>query len=450
MAELFGTDGVRGVANTELTPELALTLGRALVAVLRGEGHRRPPVVIGRDPRWSGDLLEAALVAGITSAGGDAVTVGVLPTPAVAFLVPELSAAAGAVISASHNPVADNGIKLFGPDGFKLDDDEQAEVQAHLEAGDGPRPTGTGVGRSRHDVGAAGRYLDHLVAAAEADLAGLRVVVDAAHGAASLLAPRAYRTLGAEVIEVGCRPDGANINEGVGSTHPAALSEAVVGHRADLGVAHDGDADRVVAAAADGTLVDGDVILAILARHRHQGGRLDGGAVATTIMTNLGFHRAMAALGIGVVQTPVGDRHVLAALRKHGLVLGGEQSGHILQLDEATTGDGLLTAVKLLSVVRGSGGGLADLSGIMERLPQVLVNVPVADREGLDGAPGIWEEVARVEAELGADGRVLVRPSGTEPVVRVMVEATTQGVAADAADRIAAAVSRVLGADDIL
>ena len=443
MGRLFGTDGVRGVANVDLTPELALALGRALVAVLKDD-ERRPSVIIGRDPRWSGEVLESALVAGITSAGGDAVTVGVLPTPGVAYITPATGAAAGAVISASHNPVGDNGIKFFNDAGFKLTDEQEDRLEALLDRDDLPRPRGIDIGRRYSDHGAVARYVAHLTGAAETDLSGLRIVVDGANGAASSIGPQVYRQLRADVVTINCAPDGANINRASGSTYPEILQAAVAEYGADVGVAHDGDADRVIAVTRDGDIVDGDVILAILARHRKERGTLRDDTVVTTVMTNLGFKKAMAELGIEVIETAVGDRYVLEALRERELVLGGEQSGHIIQLDEATTGDGLLSAVKLLSVVKHSGQDLAALTQVMTRLPQVLVNVEVADREALGGADPVWAAVEAEEGKLGEDGRVLVRPSGTEPLVRVMVEAPTDEDAQASADRIASVVREAL------
>ncbi|MBW3661927.1 MAG: phosphoglucosamine mutase [Actinobacteria bacterium] len=443
MGRLFGTDGVRGVANVDLTPELALALGRALVAVLKDD-ERRPSVVIGRDPRWSGEVLEAALVAGITSAGGDAVTVGVLPTPGVAFITPATGAAAGAVISASHNPVGDNGIKFFNHEGFKLTDEQEDRLEGLLGRDDLPRPRGIDIGRRYSDHGAVARYVSHLTGAAETDLSGLRIVVDGANGAASSIGPQVYRQLRADVVTINCAPDGANINREAGSTHPEVLQAAVQDSGADVGVAHDGDADRVIAVTGDGALVDGDVILAILARHRKESGALREDTVVTTVMTNLGFKKAMRELDVEVLETAVGDRYVLEAMRERRLVLGGEQSGHIIQLDEATTGDGLLSAVKLLSVVKHSGQDLDGLSQVMTRLPQVLVNIAVSDRGALEDADDVWAAVAAEEGKLGEDGRVLVRPSGTEPLVRVMVEAPTDEDAQASADRIAAVVREVL------
>ena len=440
MGTIFGTDGVRGEANADLTPELATSIGRGLVTLLAEEGHARPSVLIGRDPRWSGELLEAALVAGITSAGGDAVSLGVLPTPGVAHLVVGDTAAAGVVISASHNPVGDNGIKVFATNGYKLTDDEEDRLEALIADGSGPRPTGVDIGRHLRDRTAASRYIEHIVAATDVDLTGLRVVVDGANGAAAQIAPQVYRQLGAEVVEVHCAPDGANINAGCGSTHPEQVVEAVLAHSADVGISHDGDADRLIAATHEGVVVDGDEILAILARALHHRGRLAGGAVATTVMTNLGFRHAMQGLGIEVVQTPVGDRYVLEAMLARGLNLGGEQSGHLIDLDHATTGDGILTAVELLATVRRTGAPLKELATVMSRLPQVLVNVGGVDRAALTTADAVWAVVRAEEQRLGDGGRLLLRPSGTEPLIRVMAEAATLDDAQLAVDRVADAV----------
>jgi len=440
VGRIFGTDGVRGVANEVLTPELAVALGRALVTVLADEGEKRPSIVVGRDPRWSGEMLESALVAGITSAGGDAVGVGVLPTPAVAYLTDHSSAAAGAMISASHNPIGDNGIKFFGPDGYKLTDAEEDRLEALVDEQAGRRPRGTKIGRRLTDPAAVARYIEHIAATADVDLSGLRVVVDGANGAASNVAPQVYRQLGAEVIPVHCKPDGANINEACGSTYPQVVCDAVVAHGADAGISHDGDADRLIASTHEGGEVDGDVILAVLARRMHHLGTLKQDAVATTVMTNLGFKHAMHELGIEVVETAVGDRYVLEAMLERGLNLGGEQSGHLIDLDRATTGDGVLSAVRLLSVVRTTGATLKELSQIMTRLPQVLVNVAGVNKDDLGDSEPVWDAVRREEQRLGSDGRVLLRPSGTEALVRVMAEATEHADAQQAVDNIADAV----------
>lgn len=436
---LFGTDGVRGVANLDLTAELALDLAVSAAHVLIEHLHtgtRRPTALVGRDPRASGEFLEAAVVAGLASAGVDVVCLGVLPTPAVAYLTSSYGADLGVMLSASHNPMPDNGIKLFDARGFKLPDAVEAEIEFRLGE-PWRRPVGADVGRVRTDAEAVGKYQDHLLATLPHRLDGLRVVVDAAHGAAARVAPEVLRRAGAEVVAIGADPDGLNINDGYGSTYPERLSAAVLAAGADVGIAHDGDADRCLAVDATGELVDGDAILAICALANRDAGRLSGQAVVTTVMTNLGFKLAMQAEGIRVVQTPVGDRYVLDAMRAQGLTLGGEQSGHLVFLDHATTGDGLLTALQLLGHTRTSGRTLRDLAAVMTRLPQVLVNVRVSDQSAAMKDPAVLEAVAAVQTELDGDGRVLVRPSGTEPLVRVMVEASSGDRARAAADRIA-------------
>jgi len=446
MGQLFGTDGVRGVANTELTPELALGLGRAVVRTLREEGVVRPRLVVGRDPRASGEMLEAALIAGICSAGGDAVPLGVLPTPGVAFLTTALGADSGAMISASHNPVADNGVKFFGADGYKLSDAEEARVEELLQRTDEDRPTGAAIGRLRPEGSLVQRYIDHLVGTVDAHgerpFAGLHVAVDCANGAASVVAPAVLRLLGAKVTALYAQPTGDDINDGCGSTYPEVIGAAVVAEGADIGLAHDGDADRLIATDATGTVVDGDAILAILAARLHQERGLT--SVVTTVMTNLGFKLAMDAMGIAVIQTKVGDRYVLEAMREGDHPLGGEQSGHVIFAEHATTGDGVLTAVQLLVAMTASGCSLAELATVMRRLPQVLVNVPRVDRDRLPDAAVVWTAVAEEERRLDGSGRVLVRASGTEPLVRVMVEADSQERAAATADRLAAVIGREL------
>ena len=450
MGKLFGTDGVRGLANADLTPELALALGRAVVGVLRAEepgASGRPAVVVGRDPRASGTLLESALVAGILSAGGDVLAAGVVPTPAVAFLTRHYGAAAGAVISASHNAMPDNGIKFFGPEGFKLPDAVEDRIEAALGAADqgAPRPVGGEVGGLRRTANdAVEAYLAHLLDGIP-DLGGLAVVVDCANGAAAEIAPEAYRRAGAKVTAVAADPDGQNINDGVGSTHPEHVQAALAAAGAEVGLAHDGDADRLLAVDERGQLVDGDVILAVTALDARQHGGLPTGTVVTTVMTNLGFRQAMAEHGIQVEQTAVGDRYVLEAMLAGGHTVGGEQSGHLIFLDRATTGDGLLTGLRLLAVVARTGRPLSELATVMRRLPQVLVNVRVVNRHALDTASAVWRAVSDEEARLGERGRVLVRPSGTEALVRVMVEAETEHEAKAVADRLAAVVATELG-----
>lgn len=447
MGRLFGTDGVRGVANRDLTAELALQLGAAAARILTAaevgtagaSAQRRPTAVVGRDPRASGEFLEAAVVAGIASAGVDVIRVGVLPTPAVAYLTDLLAADFGAMLSASHNPMPDNGIKFFAAGGRKLADEAEDRIEAMIGLA-ADRPTGAGVGRVRDRFDLADAYVEHIVAVCGADLAGLRVVVDCAHGAASAVGPAAYRAAGAQVIELACEPDGLNINEDCGSTHLGGLRDAVLAHRADAGLAHDGDADRCLAIAADGSEVDGDQILAIFASGLREAGTLADDTVVTTVMANLGFRLSMAEQGIKVIETAVGDRYVLEAMRAGGYTLGGEQSGHIVLSDYATTGDGVLSGLVLLGRMAATGRALTDLAASMRKLPQVLVNVTGVDRGALADSAQVRQAVAAAEQQLGSSGRVLLRPSGTEPVVRVMVEAPTPDQAQQVADAIASAV----------
>ncbi|WP_007025954.1 phosphoglucosamine mutase [Saccharomonospora iraqiensis] len=443
MARLFGTDGVRGLANDELTPELALAVSASAARVLaEHDRSHRPVAVVGRDPRASGEMLEAAVVAGLTSAGADVLRAGVLPTPAVAYLVGDLDVDLGVMISASHNPMADNGIKLFGDGGHKLPDGIEDEITDGLNAAT-TRPTGAQIGRVSDVEDALDRYVAHLLAATPASLTGLRVVVDCANGASSFAAPEAYRKAGAEVIAVNADPDGVNINDNCGSTHPESLRAAVVQHGADLGIAHDGDADRCLAVDSGGELVDGDQIMAVLAVGMAKAGELADTTLVATVMSNLGLHLAMREQGITVRSTAVGDRYVLEELRAGGYSLGGEQSGHVVLPGYATTGDGLLTALRLMSRVAETGDPLRELAGVMRRLPQVLVNVPVTDKTTVTGSPTVKEAVDSVETELGETGRVLLRPSGTEQLVRVMVEAPDAETAQVAADRLAGVVSSV-------
>jgi phosphoglucosamine mutase len=439
---LFGTDGVRGLANGELlTPELAVALSASAARVL-AERHRsrRPVAVVGRDPRASGEMLEAAVVAGLAAAGADAVRVGILPTPAVAFLVGDLDADFGVMISASHNPMPDNGIKLFAAGGHKLPDSVESAVEAGLDA-IAERPTGAAIGRVRDLADAAARYCDHLLAGTPVELAGLRVVVDCAHGAASAVAPETYRRAGAEVIALHAEPDGLNINDGVGSTHIAALRAAVRAHGADLGIAHDGDADRCLAVDAAGAEVDGDQIMAVLAVALREAGELAHDTLVATVMSNLGLHLAMQEAGIAVRTTAVGDRYVLQELRDGGFSLGGEQSGHVVMPRYSTTGDGLLTALRLMARMAATGRSLGDLAGIVTPLPQVLRNVQVADKAAVADSAAVRDAVEAARVELGASGRVLLRPSGTEQMVRVMVEAPTAEQAQATAVRLAEVVA---------
>lgn len=455
MSLRFGTDGVRGVAGAELTPELVMALGRAAARVLAASDA---PMVVGRDTRWSGPLLQAAFSAGVAAEGLDVLDLGVIPTPAVADAALDLSAPA-AVISASHNPFQDNGVKLLSAGGRKLTDEQESEVERMLAAivvdgafRDEGGTSGRSLGRLRSDPGAAERYRSKVVGAVGSPaLAGIRVALDCGHGAASVTAREVFTAAGATVVEVlSDEPDGTNINDGCGSTDPSALAAAVVRHRADAGLAFDGDADRVIAVDEQGDVVDGDRLLALFATDLHRQGRLAGNAVAVTVMTNLGFHRAMAAAGIEVTSTPVGDRNILDALETHGWSLGGEQSGHIIFREVfaglAPTGDGVLSGLFLLDLLARTGVPLSELAGAaMVRLPQVLRNVAVADHRSLSGAAAVWEEVRAVEAALGGDGRVLLRPSGTEPLVRVMVEAPSEEAAEAAVARLGAVVLQALG-----
>jgi len=443
MARLFGTDGVRGLANTELTPELAMSVAAAAARVFtEHDRSHRQVAVVGRDPRASSEMLEAAVAAGLASAGADVLLLGVLPTPAVAFLVDALGADLGVVISASHNPMPDNGVKLFSAGGHKLPDAVEDEIEASL-APPTSRPTGAAIGRITAAPEAASRYLDHLVGATGQSLAGLRVVVDCANGAASMLAPQAYRKAGADVIAIHAEPDGLNINDNCGSTHLASIRAAVTELGADLGIAHDGDADRCLAIDAQGNEVDGDQIMAVLALAMKEAGELVDDTVVATVMSNLGLHLAMREHGVTLRTTAVGDRYVVEELRSGGYTLGGEQSGHVLLPAHATTGDGVLTALRLMARVVGSGRSLAELSGVMRRLPQVLVNVRVTDKAAVAVAGSVADAVADVQRELGEAGRVLLRPSGTEQLVRVMVEAPTHDLAEAAASRLATVVASV-------
>jgi phosphoglucosamine mutase len=444
VGSLFGTDGVRGLANGDLTPELALEVASAAARVLIAHDKTHKPVaVVGRDPRASGEMLEAAVVAGLTSAGADVLLLGVLPTPAVAHLTASYGADVGVVLSASHNPMPDNGIKLFAAGGLKLPDDIEREIEAAVAEGPITRPIGAAIGRVHRADDAAERYAAHLLGAEPTRLDGLHVVVDCANGAASAVAPEVYRGAGAQVTAIAAAPDGLNINDGVGSTHLDHLVEAVRRSGAHLGIAHDGDADRCLAVDAAGSVVDGDQILAICAIALREAGALRDDTVVATVMSNLGFHHAMRDAGIGVLTTAVGDRYVLETLRGKDLSLGGEQSGHIIFADAATTGDGLLTALHLMARMASAGCPLAELASIVRRLPQTLVNVKVSDREAIASSPIVAAAVSQAEGELGDGGRILLRPSGTEQLVRVMVEAATQEQADSIANRLAGVVAEV-------
>jgi phosphoglucosamine mutase len=439
---LFGTDGVRGLANVDVTAELALDLSVAAAHVLGDagafEGHR-PRAVVGRDPRASGEFLSAAVTAGLASAGVDVDDVGVLPTPAVAYLVAATGADLGVMLSASHNPMPDNGIKFFARGGHKLPDDVEDAIERRLRE-DWQRPTGAAVGRIRVDGAGADRYVEHLVSTLPHRLDGLRVVMDCAHGAAHRVGPAALRAAGADVQVIGAEPDGLNINDGYGSTHLEKLQAAVLEHGADAGIAVDGDADRCLAVDAAGAVVDGDQVMGVLAVALKENGALAGDTLVTTVMSNLGLRLAMDAAGITTVQTAVGDRYVLEEMRRGGYCLGGEQSGHVLMLAHQTTGDGVLTGLQLLSRMAATGRPLADLAGAVQRLPQVLVNVSGVDKSRAHDDAEVAGAVAAAEADLGDTGRVLLRPSGTEPLVRVMVEAADADQAQAVADRLAGVV----------
>jgi phosphoglucosamine mutase len=448
VGRVFGTDGVRGVANRDLTVELALDLSVAAAHVL-GEvgvfaGHR-PSAVVGRDPRASGEFLEAAVVAGLASAGVDVSLLGVVPTPAVAYLTAALGADIGVVISASHNPAPDNGIKFFARGGHKLDDDIEDVIEKRLGE-TWQRPLGPDVGRVHDARGAARAYTDYLLSTLPNPLEGISVVVDAANGAAFALAPELLRSAGAKVDTIGTSPDGLNINEGCGSTHLAALQQRVVELGADVGIALDGDADRILAVDASGEVVDGDQIMAVLAIAWHERGELAKDTVVGTVMSNLGFKIAMAKANINVVETAVGDRYVLEAMRAGGYALGGEQSGHVIMLDHATTGDGLLVGLHLLARMAETRRTMADLAGVMTKLPQVLINVTGVDKSRVGSDAALAAAVASAEAALGDSGRVLLRPSGTEEMVRVMVEATSEHDARRIAEELAEVVrTRLVG-----
>jgi phosphoglucosamine mutase len=442
MGTLFGTDGVRGVANADLTPDLALALGRAAGFVLAPDGGA---VVVGRDTRLSGPMLEGALVAGLCSAGADVLLAGIIPTPAVAFLGTDQKARAGAMISASHNPVGDNGIKFFSDEGLKIPGGIEDAIEGQMQAESIQLPTGEGVGAAEPLPSAMDRYVDHLLGSIDSSLEGLRVVLDCAHGAAWHAGPRAFREAGAEVIALHTEPDGARINVACGSTAPEELARRVVAEAADVGFAFDGDADRAVAVDETGAIVDGDRIIAMGAIRMHEAGELSNDLVVATVMTNLGFHRALRERGIEVVAAPVGDRFVAEAMAERGAVLGGEQSGHIIWFKHAATGDGVLTALKVSEMLRDSDKPLSRLSDVFDTYPQVLINVDVARKGQLAAAEDLWTEVHEIEASLGDDGRVLVRASGTEPLVRVMVEASDAETAERTARSLAERVREELG-----
>ena len=440
---LFGTDGIRGLANVDLTAELALDVAVAAAHILVENSNDRPRAIVGQDSRASGEFLEAAVVAGLTSAGVDVYRLGIVPTPAVAYLVASTGADLGVMISASHNPMPDNGIKLFQRGGEKLADDVEALVEARIGE-PWQRPTGAAVGRVINGDHLIETYIGHLLSTIDVSLAGLKVVVDCANGASSFTAPVALSRAGAEVIAIANTPDGWNINDGVGSTHLEHLRSAVLKNGADVGIAHDGDADRCLAIDATGAEIDGDVIMAILAKGFKARGKLNSNTIVGTVMSNLGFMHAMGEAEIEVVTTAVGDRYVLEAMLQSDFNIGGEQSGHVIMRDYANTGDGLLTALQLLAEVKRSGQTLQELSRVMVRFPQVLINVKNVAKERLSTSTVIADAVKAAEDELGSNGRVLLRASGTEPLVRVMVEAQSDAVAQSVAAKLAQVVETEL------
>jgi phosphoglucosamine mutase len=446
MGKYFGTDGVRGVANSELTPELAFKLGRFGGYVLTKE-HDRPKVLIGRDTRISGHMLEGALVAGLLSIGAEVMRLGVISTPGVAYLTKALGAQAGVMISASHNPVADNGIKFFGPDGYKLSDDQENEIEQlmDMEADELPRPVGADLGQVNDYFEGGQKYLQYLKQSVDEEFTGLHIALDCAHGATSSLATHLFADLDADTSTMGASPNGLNINDGVGSTHPEALAEFVKEKGADLGLAFDGDGDRLIAIDEKGNIVDGDQIMYICGKFMKERGQLKQGTVVSTVMSNLGFYKGLEENGVQSVQTAVGDRYVVEEMKKNGYNLGGEQSGHIIFLDYNTTGDGLLTGLQLANIMKATNKPLSELAGEMKKFPQVLVNIRVTDKHHVTDNEKVKEVIEQVEAEMNGNGRILVRPSGTEPLVRVMAEAATAELCQEYVNRIAAVVEEEMG-----
>ncbi|SFH88930.1 phosphoglucosamine mutase [Pisciglobus halotolerans] len=449
MGKYFGTDGVRGVANSELTPEMAFKLGRygGHVLVQHAEGEEHPRVLVGRDTRMSGQLLEYALISGLLSVGIEVMKLGVISTPGVAYLTRVQGAAAGVMISASHNPAPDNGIKFFGPDGFKLSDETEAEIEVLLdkETDELPRPSAKGLGSVEDYKEGSQKYTQFIQQTISGDLNGLQVCLDSANGATSPLVNRLFADLETDFDVMGASPNGLNINDGVGSTHPEELAKFVVEKGADAGLAFDGDGDRVIAVDELGNILDGDKIMYICGKHLFEKGRLKKDTIVSTVMSNLGFHKAVEAAGMKDVETKVGDRYVVEEMRKNGYNLGGEQSGHMVFLDLHTTGDGLLSGVQLLSVMKETGKKLSELAEEVTIFPQKLVNIKVSDKNGAMEVPAIKKVIEEVEAEMDGDGRVLVRPSGTEPLLRVMAEAPTEEKVARYVSLIADVVRAEIG-----
>ncbi|MDB5054760.1 MAG: glmM [Bacilli bacterium] len=423
MGQYFGTDGVRGIANLELTPELAYKIGRCGGYVLTGQA-KHPQVVIGQDTRISGAMLESALVAGLLSIGANVIRLGVVTTPAVAYLTRKLGATAGVMISASHNPVEDNGIKFFGADGFKLTDETELEIERLMdtEVDELPRPIGADLGTLTDHLNAKSQYVDFLKTTVKANFAGMKIVLDCAHGAAYQIAPRIFRELGADVITIGAEPNGLNINDHCGSTHPENLRAEVLLQKANLGLSFDGDADRLIAVDETGAEIDGDYLLAICGDALNRAGKLNHGTIVTTVMSNLGFFKAVKDMGMQAAQTAVGDRYVMEEMRRGGYNLGGEQSGHLIFLDYNTTGDGILSGLQLVHTMIQTGQSLSELKQKMRKFPQVLVNIKVGDKGKLKGNGAVDAAIRQVEEQLADNGRVLVRPSGTESLIRVMAE----------------------------
>ncbi|WP_191557646.1 phosphoglucosamine mutase [Metabacillus idriensis] len=448
MGKYFGTDGVRGVANSELTPELAFKIGRFGGYVLTKDANR-PKVLIGRDTRISGHMLEGALVAGLLSIGAEVMRLGVISTPGVSYLTKALGAQAGVMISASHNPVQDNGIKFFGPDGFKLSDEQEFEIEGLMDQEEDslPRPVGSDLGQVNDYFEGGQKYLQFLKQTVDEDFTGIHVALDCAHGATSSLATHLFADLDADVSTMGTTPNGLNINDGVGSTHPEALAGFLIEKGADVGLAFDGDGDRLIAVDEKGQIVDGDQIMFICAKFLNEHGRLKKETVVSTIMSNLGFYKAIEANNMKSSQTAVGDRYVVEKMKKGDYNLGGEQSGHIIFLDHNTTGDGLLTAIQLVNIMKVTGKPLSELAAEMKKFPQLLINVRVTDKHKVTDNMKVKQVIAEVESEMNGDGRILVRPSGTEPLVRVMAEAPTAELCEKYVTRIVAVVKEEMGTE---
>ncbi|MFS1516702.1 phosphoglucosamine mutase [Bacillus sp. SCS-151] len=441
MSKYFGTDGVRGVANSELTPELAFKIGRFGGYVLTKD-EERPKVLIGRDTRISGHMLEGALVAGLLSIGAEVMRLGVISTPGIAYLTKALGSQAGVMISASHNPVQDNGIKFFGPDGFKLSDEQEAEIEELLDRPEDelPRPIGGDLGQVNDYFEGGQKYLQFLKQSVDEDFSGIHVALDCAHGATSSLAPHLFADLEADISTMGTSPNGVNINDNVGSTHPGSLSDLVKEKGADLGLAFDGDGDRLIAIDENGDIVDGDQIMFICSKYLKEQGRLKHQTVVSTVMSNIGFYKGLEEIEVQSIQTSVGDRYVVEEMKKNGYSLGGEQSGHIIFLDYNTTGDGLLTGIQLVNIMRATQKPLSQLANEMKKFPQLLVNVRVTDKNKVLENDKIKQVIESVEREMNGNGRVLVRPSGTEPLIRVMAEASTEELCQEYVERIVAVV----------